>query len=111
MQTAVAPHPDTAVPRLEHGVDLAQACLHRRPGLAIKLIEHISTGTPDIAFACLQKSHRPVAAKFLYHLKRLRLLVPNTQTQAGPQSQNAVLGGVQKMDFIPEVPVLVRLEK
>src|SRR5882724_5246201 len=78
MQTAVARHPDAAVPRLEHGVDLAQSCLHHRPGFSIELVDHFSAGTPDLSFACLQQTHGAAAAKFLYSQKCLRLLVPDS---------------------------------
>src|SRR5213592_4561273 len=96
MQAAVARHPDAAVPCLEHGVDLAQSCLHRHPGFSIELVDHFSAGTPDLAFACLQKTHGAAAAKFFYWQKRLRLLVPGSQTEARTQEQGAVLGRLQR---------------
>ncbi len=111
MQTAVGRHPDAAVPRLEHGVDLAQSGLHRRPDFSIELVDYFSAGTPDIAFACLQQLHGSAAAKFLYGQKRPRLLVPDTQAEAGTQTQSAVFGRLHEKDFIAESPVRVRLEK
>src|SRR5439155_24673629 len=89
----------------------AQSCLHRGPGFSIELVDHFSAGTPDVAFACLQQTHGAAAAKFLYGQKRLRLLVPDAQTEAGPQAQGAVLGRLQEKNFIAQAPVRVRLEK